>query len=315
MGGDSTTSKTKSKREPWLPARSKLKGAISDAKDIYKSDGFAANPYGGQRVAGFGDASGMSQDMIMGMAQNGAPNTAAASGTLQNMMNPGYQSDMLSRVKENALGSAVPAAVSQFAGSGMTNSTMAMDTVGRAATEAVSPYEYGAFENSQNRAMSAASMAPMMDQAGYLPGQMMGGVGAQQDAMSQDMIDSRMGSYYERKSQDARNYQGYLANLMPLGQMGGNSRQNVTQRQNDGFMTNLGKGLNLVGTGMTMFSDRRLKRDIDLVGATPGGVNVYEYSYIWDDKTRHIGVMADEVPHAVIPHESGFDMVDYSRVI
>ena len=41
-----------------------------------------------------------------------------------------------------------------------------------AATEALAPFEYGAFENQQNRAMQAAGMMPGMEQAAYLPEQM-----------------------------------------------------------------------------------------------------------------------------------------------
>jgi hypothetical protein len=62
-----------------------------------------------------------------------------------------------------------------------------------------------------------------------------------------------------------------------------------------------------------MFSDRRLKDNIRLVGNI-NGTNLYSYNYIWDDVER-IGVMADEVPHAAVRHPSGFMMVDYSKVL
>jgi hypothetical protein len=61
-----------------------------------------------------------------------------------------------------------------------------------------------------------------------------------------------------------------------------------------------------------MFSDRRLKRNIQSVGNLKG-VNIYKYNYLWDDVERY-GVMADEVPHAAVDTESGFQMVDYSRI-
>jgi hypothetical protein len=61
----------------------------------------------------------------------------------------------LDKVKQNALGSAVPAAVSMFSGNGMTDSSAAMDTVGRAATEAVAPIDYGAWQSAQDRRLSA----------------------------------------------------------------------------------------------------------------------------------------------------------------
>jgi hypothetical protein len=61
----------------------------------------------------------------------------------------------LGTVKNNALGSAIPAAVSMFSGNGMTDSSAAMDTVGRAATEAVAPIDYGAWQAAQDRRLQA----------------------------------------------------------------------------------------------------------------------------------------------------------------
>ncbi len=61
----------------------------------------------------------------------------------------------LGQVKQNALGSAVPAAMSMFTGNGMTDSSAAMDTVGRAATEAVAPIDYNAWQTAQDRALAA----------------------------------------------------------------------------------------------------------------------------------------------------------------
>ena len=65
-------------------------------------------------------------------------------------------------------------------------------------------------------------------------------------------------------------------------------------------------------------SDTRLKTNIVRVGTTPGGLNVYEYNYLHDLKTRHVGVMAQEVerviPDAVITRDDGFMMVDYQKV-
>lgn len=62
-----------------------------------------------------------------------------------------------------------------------------------------------------------------------------------------------------------------------------------------------------------LFSDRRLKKNVALVGKTAGGHNVYSYEYLWGGPVQ-IGVMAQEVPHAARMHESGFLMVDYSEV-
>ena len=77
------------------------------------------------------------------MAAGGAPGTAAARDTMPRMLSGGRNPN-LAAVKQNALGSAIPAAASMFSGSGMINSSTAMDGVGRAAMDAVAPYEYQA---------------------------------------------------------------------------------------------------------------------------------------------------------------------------
>lgn len=64
-----------------------------------------------------------------------------------------------------------------------------------------------------------------------------------------------------------------------------------------------------------MMSDRRLKSNIERIGTHPKGFGIYEYDLFGE---RRQGVMADEVekviPDAVKVHETGFKMVDYSRL-
>ena len=73
------------------------------------------------------------------------------------------------------------------------------------------------------------------------------------------------------------------------------------------------------GGGRTsfVFSDRRLKTDVVLVGTLPNGLKLYSYRYIWGGG-RHLGVMAQEAmmwrPDAVTRGPSGFLKVDYSKL-
>ena len=63
---------------------------------------------------------------------------------------------------------------------------------------------------------------------------------------------------------------------------------------------------------MAMFCDRRLKKNIKRVG-TIKGYPLYSFDYLWGESA--IGPMSDEVnAEAVFKHESGFDMVDLSRL-
>ena len=60
-------------------------------------------------------------------------------------------------------------------------------------------------------------------------------------------------------------------------------------------------------------SDIRLKKDIELKGKSPEGVNVYSFKYKGNDETYQ-GVMAQEVPWASIKGDDGYYLVDYSKV-
>lgn len=313
-GGGSQT--TVQKADPWAAAQPYLKQAMGQGADLFAQGGFAPEPYSGDRVAGFGDMSQISQGAAAYQASQNAPGVQQGNATLMSMMNPQGQEARLDAVKQNALGSAIPAAVAQFAGSGMGNSTMAMDTVGRAATEAVSPYDYNAYQQEQGRALQAAGMAPQLEQASYIPSQMLGAVGSMQDAQTQAEIDAQMQQYYEGQNRDVNALDRYSQMLLGYGGQGG--QQSSTQSSSPGAMGILGGGLQAAGLAKMLFpallaSDRRLKRNIRSVGKTPGGVNLYAFTYRGDNVT-HIGVMADEVPGAVIGQIDGYSVVDYSRV-
>lgn len=74
------------------------------------------------------------------------------------------------------------------------------------------------------------------------------------------------------------------------------------------------------GQGLDAFaaaSDRKLKKNIKLIGYSPSGLKIYIFEYINKKFGEHIyqGVMSDEIPqHAVIKHKDGYDMVDYSKL-
>jgi hypothetical protein len=306
MPGSSTTT---SKAEPWKKIQPQVEDVAQQAQNLYESGGFAASPYSGPRVANFSGATQRAQQAIMDRAAGGAPLVDQAQGFLTNAMNTDYGSRQLEAVKENAIGSAVPAAASMFSGSGMTNSSMAMDTVGRAATDAVAPYEYGAYESMNNRAMQAAGMAPAIERAGFLPAQMMQQVGAARDMRNQAVIDAKMGEHYEREGVDAANLSGYHNIISQLAGMGGQSTQ--TTQQNPGAGQMIGTGLQAIAM-LSMLSDRRAKKDIKRIGKVRGN-NLYSFKYKGDE-TIYVGVMADEVPHAIAGQINGFNIVDYARV-
>lgn len=308
MGGGTQT--TVQKADPWDRVQPHLGKAADYARGLFESGGMSADPYGGPRVAGPTLATQMGQGMAVGKAM-GPQLTDTASSTLQGMMDPSNYGAGLEAVKQEALGSAIPSAVSMFAGNGMTDSTGAMDTVGRAATNAVAPIEYGAYQNAQNRAMSAAGMAPQMDAAGYLPSQMMQQIGMQQQAQNQAGIDAQMAQHYEAGNKQANDLGAYTQMLLGYGGQG--ETRSSTQSSNPGFMGTMGSIMQGASFLPFLFSDRRLKEDIRRVGETHEGTPIYVYRYKGSD-TYQMGVMADEVPQAIAANVAGFNLVDYARV-
>jgi hypothetical protein len=66
-----------------------------------------------------------------------------------------------------------------------------------------------------------------------------------------------------------------------------------------------------------VFSDKRLKKNIEKIGTSKSGLNIYSFEYKNSDFGNGVyqGVMSDEIPsHAVVKEEDIYDMVDYSKI-
>jgi len=66
-----------------------------------------------------------------------------------------------------------------------------------------------------------------------------------------------------------------------------------------------------------ILSDRRLKKNIELIGQSPSGINIYNFEYKnpIHGEGLYQGVMSDDIPQkAVINTGMGYDMVDYSQI-
>jgi len=119
-------------------------------------------------------------------------------------------------------------------------------------------------------------------------------------------------------------FQGYQgAQVAPAPTFAGAQAQGQNAMQNYGIQQS---GNNALTSGLfgaltsgamlaSKFSDRRLKSNIVQIGTHPLGIGIYEYD-IFGKRER--GVMADEVvkvmPDAIVPHESGYMMVNYGKL-
>ena len=83
-------------------------------------------------------------------------------------------------------------------------------------------------------------------------------------------------------------------------------------------LTSMGSGMGASqGGGMSagggIGSDKRIKHNYHIVGKSPSGINIWEFSYLGSND-RYVGVMAQEVPHAAFMTENGYLAVDYSKI-
>lgn len=117
------------------------------------------------------------------------------------------------------------------------------------------------------------------------------------------------------------NYLQQLAGLSGLGlQAGGlvaNTGQKSTGTNTGSSPSTLGSIASTIGGIASIFSDRRLKRDIELVEREADGLGIYSYRYVMSAK-RVLGVMADEVaklrPWALGPERAGYMTVNYGAL-
>jgi len=93
------------------------------------------------------------------------------------------------------------------------------------------------------------------------------------------------------------------------------TRYGIQQAGNNATTQGLFSALGTAAMFAPKFSDRRLKSNIVQVGTHPLGIGIYEYDIFGK---RELGVMADEVatvmPDAIVPHQSGYMMVNYGKL-
>ena len=88
------------------------------------------------------------------------------------------------------------------------------------------------------------------------------------------------------------------------------------QAKNDAWGSAIGGVGDILGSVIGIPSDRRLKKNIKLIGYSPSGLKIHIFEYI--DKffgdSVYQGVMSDEIPNNAIINNGGYDRVDYSKL-
>jgi len=63
-------------------------------------------------------------------------------------------------------------------------------------------------------------------------------------------------------------------------------------------------------------SDRRLKKNINKIGESPSGLNIYSFEYKNSLRGKGLfqGVMSDEIPQEAVSSINGYDHVNYDML-
>jgi len=182
--------------------------------------------------------------------------------------------------------------------------------------------------DAQNR---AAFMQPGLDmqnrqfQAGLLGNQLsdqyrnlglLSGIGGQQQGLQQRGMDAGYNEFLR-----AIGYGPQQLGLLAQGVSALPGDKSVTEGYKPGTFEQIGNTAGAIGSVIGLFSDKKLKDNITLVGKSKGH-NVYTWT--WNNvakklgiNTPEIGVIAQEVahiPNAVSKHESGYLTVNYGAL-
>ena len=228
-----------------------------------------------------------------------------ANSTLQDLMGGGpnpYLGDLFkqgSRDIENNVNF-------QFSRAGRYGSGAQTDVLSRNMGDLWTNLAGAAYENDQNRRLSAVDRIGSVNKDIIGAGQML------QDQQQRELDDQIQKWNYD---QNANRANIEWLNSIASGQGGLGSTQTGPNPNYRSATDNLFGLASSLGSAWLM-SDRRLKADIEPLGADEFGLNWYRYRYVWDEPgTERVGVMADEAPsHAVDAHEYSFAAVNYGAL-
>lgn len=315
--GSKPSGNTTTTQEPWSGVQPYL-------KDLFARGHIASNT--NNTLPGQSPETLQAQGLLANRATQGSPlvnaaqqtNLATSRGDFLNLANnPAAQSAMnMAKSKIN----------SQFQGNNYGNSTH-QEWLGRGLMDAAAPF----YAQERNLQQQATGMAPGLAAQDYTDIGMLGQVGAQKDARAE-----REANYPWEYLQK---YQGILGS--GSGQGGSTSNPYFTNPAANALGLGLGgmalyNGLGLGGAaaggaaasslaplaGMggealaLLFSDERVKENVERIGTHDTGVGLYKYNYVGDKKPQ-VGVMAQEFmkvkPEAVY-NVGGLLAVDYNEV-
>jgi hypothetical protein len=329
---------------PYAPAQPLVNSLISQYGSL--NPGLTANQGGAltnlnnsvSNLPNFGDTATSGVNSIFGNA-NSAPQVGMlnnAYSTLQGNLGATASGANLDPYSTPGFGDALKTAMDDitnrtkgvYAASGRDPSGAGSfaQSLGRGLTQGVAPTiagqyntNYGNMVNANNSLFSGAGNTASAinnlrsgDTATMLAG--LQGAGAIPGLYSQPAT-AQLGAANAQYGQQFQNLAQLLQPSVALAGLGSNSTGtgNSTQTNYPSWMSNIGTGISAAGTIAGMFSDARLKTDIEKVGKLNDGQNIYSYRYRGSNVPQ-IGLLAQEVervhPEAV-GEVAGFKTVRY----
>jgi len=236
----------------------------------------------------------LSSNIFANGYQNAQQNRLAATGQIQSAFDNAGSRDL------------------QAAGLLSSNAANQAQVRGNAANNLNSSYQ-----NANSQRLQAANLAPSIAGQDYTDLQNLLNVGGAKDAQSAAQIQDLLTRWQYGNTQPWNILQQYggavsgLGGLMPASTSGTSSQ---TQPSQSMIPSLLGAGI----SAASMFSDERLKTDIQRVGTADNGLPLYLFKYKGDNQTR-LGLMAQDVekvkPEAVELDPSGFKRVNYQSAL
>jgi len=138
---------------------------------------------------------------------------------------------------------------------------------------------------------------------------------AQQIAKGQADVDVNIAKGEQQSQQlEMRKNQMLFQDASSTAQNAQTAATNAQAAKDQAWSGAISSGVELLG-GLAG-SDRRLKKNIKLIGKSPSGLRIYAFEYIDKFFGEHIyqGVMSDEIPNSAVVNNGGYDRVDYSKI-
>jgi hypothetical protein len=279
--------------------------------------------YPGQTFAGPSQSTLQGLAGMEGRAQYGSPVLGAAQSEAFNSLAGGYlgnDNPYISGMIDRTAADVLPRLQGSF-GRGLPGGLQT-----RAATMALADsansLRYQNYGDERARMGQYAGMAPGLAAADYMDPQMLLAAGQQREAIAQQPISEAISRHQFDTNLPAAKLADYLGAIKGI--PGGTSHTvgqqfyRPTNTSAQGIGTALSAAAAIAPYAAMLFSDERLKDDMEPVGETYEGDTIYRYTMKWGGPAM-FGVSAQEVaethPDAVAMHPSGYLMVDYNQVI